>query len=117
MKFPTRIYYTETDKALMWDRAHRPKTCKLVGDPVLGRVVAKKLKQFWSPEQIAGWLKYTYIDGRETPELIWAYCRRCRDSVGLRPDPVCFRRCADAPRKSRHIENGDYLAWQNNPAF
>ena len=22
----------------------------------------KKLKQFWSPEQIAGWLKYTYPD-------------------------------------------------------
>jgi IS30 family transposase len=69
MKFPTRIYYTETDKALMWDRTHHPKICKLVENPVLGRVVAKKLKQFWSPEQIAGWLKYTYIDGREMPEL------------------------------------------------
>ena len=29
---------------------------------------------------------------------------------------LCFRRCADAPRKSRHIENGDYLPWQSNPA-
>ena len=45
-----------------WDRAHRPKSCKLVDNPALGRVVAKKLKQFWSPEQIAGWLKYTYPD-------------------------------------------------------
>jgi IS30 family transposase len=45
-----------------WDRAHRPKTCKLVENPALGRVVAKKLKQFWSPEQIAGWLKHTYPD-------------------------------------------------------
>ena len=45
-----------------WDRAHRPKTCKLVENPALGRVVAKKLKPFWSPEQIAGWLKYTYPD-------------------------------------------------------
>ena len=45
-----------------WDRAHRPKSCKLVQNPALGRVVAKKLKQFWSPEQIAGWLKYTYPD-------------------------------------------------------
>ncbi len=43
-----------------WDRAHRPKSCKLVDNPALSRVVAKKLKQFWSPEQIAGWLKYTY---------------------------------------------------------
>jgi IS30 family transposase len=45
-----------------WDRVHRPKSCKLVENPALGRVVAKKLKQFWSPEQIAGWLKYTYPD-------------------------------------------------------
>jgi len=45
-----------------WDRAHRAKSCKLVENPALGRVVAKKLKQFWSPEQIAGWLKYTYPD-------------------------------------------------------
>ena len=45
-----------------WDRAHRAKSCKLVDNPALGRVVAKKLKQFWSPEQIAGWLKYTYPD-------------------------------------------------------
>ena len=52
-----------------WVRAHRAKTCKLVENTVLGRVVAKKLKQFWSPDQIAGWLKYTYIDARETPEL------------------------------------------------
>ena len=45
-----------------WDRAHRAKSCKLVQNPALGRVVAKKLKQLWSPEQIAGWLKYTYPD-------------------------------------------------------
>ncbi len=23
MKYPSRIYYTETDKALMWDRWHK----------------------------------------------------------------------------------------------
>ena len=45
-----------------WDRAHRPKTCKLVENRALARMVAKKLKQFWSPEQIAGWLKRTYPD-------------------------------------------------------
>jgi IS30 family transposase len=45
-----------------WDRAHRPKTCKLVMNPALARVVARKLMGLWSPEQIAGWLKYAYPD-------------------------------------------------------
>jgi len=43
-----------------WDRACRPKTCKLVENPALARSVASKLQLAWSPEQIAGWLKCTY---------------------------------------------------------
>jgi IS30 family transposase len=43
-----------------WDRALRPKTCKLVENRALARVVACKLRLEWSPEQIAGWLKRTY---------------------------------------------------------
>ena len=43
-----------------WDRAKRPKTCKLVENYALSLIVASKLKQRWSPEQIAGWLKKTY---------------------------------------------------------
>ena len=43
-----------------WDRARRPKTCKLVQNRPLGRIVADKLRLQWSPEQIAGWLKHTY---------------------------------------------------------
>ena len=49
------------DKAA-WDRAHRPKTCKLARNPALARVVANKLQLEWSPRQIAGWLKRTYPD-------------------------------------------------------
>ena len=45
-----------------WDRARRPKHCKLVTNPVLARIVAGKLRALWSPEQIAGWLKLTYPD-------------------------------------------------------
>jgi len=45
-----------------WDRAHRPKPCKLVSEPALSRIVASKLRSHWSPEQIAGWLKRTYPD-------------------------------------------------------
>ena len=45
-----------------WNRAHRPKTCKLVANRALARVVASKLQLEWAPEQIAGWLKHTYPD-------------------------------------------------------
>jgi IS30 family transposase len=45
-----------------WDRAHRPKRCRLAENHALARIVAKKLQQLWSPEQIAGWLKRTYPD-------------------------------------------------------
>jgi IS30 family transposase len=50
---------TEADDAA-WDRALRPKVCKLVEDRDLARVVTDKLRLLWSPEQIAGWLKHTY---------------------------------------------------------
>jgi IS30 family transposase len=43
-----------------WDRAHRPKPCKLASEPALSRRVASKLRAHWSSEQIAGWLKRTY---------------------------------------------------------
>ena len=106
MKYRPRIYYTETDKALMWDRwqkgdslhsiaglfdrshgsiaaslgrapstvsreinrnggrrdyraskaeqaawdrAHRPKTCKLAENRALARIVASKLQLEWAP--------------------------------------------------------------------
>ncbi len=47
---------TQADQAA-WDRARRPKRCKLVCNRVLSRVVAAKLRLQWSPQQIAGWLK------------------------------------------------------------
>jgi IS30 family transposase len=45
-----------------WDRARRPKTCKLVQNRALANVVASKLQLQWLPEQIAGWLKRAYPD-------------------------------------------------------
>lgn len=45
-----------------WDRAHRPKICKLAENRTLAHIVAGKLQMQWSPEQIAGWLKHTYPD-------------------------------------------------------
>lgn len=45
-----------------WDRARRPKRCRLATQPSLQRLVARKLILDWSPEQIAGWLKQTFPD-------------------------------------------------------
>ncbi|MFJ9743558.1 IS30 family transposase [Streptomyces sp. NPDC101166] len=39
-----------------WARAVRPKPTKLSRNPRLAAVVAEKLSQRWSPQQIAGWL-------------------------------------------------------------
>lgn len=50
---------TQADETA-WERAHRPKTCKLARNPALAQIVASKLQSQWSPEQIAGWLKRTY---------------------------------------------------------
>jgi IS30 family transposase len=43
-----------------WDRAHRPKRCKLACNRSLSRTIATKLRLLWSPHQIAGWLKREY---------------------------------------------------------
>lgn len=43
-----------------WERARRPKPCKLKVHRALAKMVAGKLRRLWSPEQIAGWLKHLY---------------------------------------------------------
>jgi IS30 family transposase len=56
-----RYRANKADRAA-WDRAHRPKSCKLAKNRALARIVAEKLQLEWAPEQIAGWLKYMYPD-------------------------------------------------------
>ena len=58
---PRRYRASQADQAA-WDRARRPKRCKLVENRALARVVASKLKLHWSPDQVTGWLKRTYPD-------------------------------------------------------
>ena len=57
-----RRYRANRADQAAWDRAHRAKTCKLVQNRALARIVAKKLQLEWAPRQIAGWLKRTYAD-------------------------------------------------------
>jgi IS30 family transposase len=59
-----RYRATEADQRA-WDRARRPKPCKLAINRVLANRVAAKLKQNWSPEQIAGWLQAEYAGDKD----------------------------------------------------
>jgi IS30 family transposase len=55
-----RGYRASQAEQAAWDRARRPKTCKLAQNRTLAHLVADKLQVQWSPEQIAGWLQRTY---------------------------------------------------------
>jgi IS30 family transposase len=69
-----RDYRASKAEQAAWDRAHRRKTCKLVKNRALAQIVAKKLTQRWSPEQIAGWLKKAYPEDenyRVSHEIIY----------------------------------------------
>lgn len=54
-----RYRATVSDQAA-WDRALRPKPCKLACSPSLAQAVSAKLCRKWSPEQIAGWLRRSF---------------------------------------------------------
>jgi len=51
-----RYRAAEADKRA-WEEVRRPQACKLARNRALGGLVAAKLGEDWSPEQIAGWLK------------------------------------------------------------
>ena len=57
-----RRYRAHSADKTAWERAKRPKPCKLFMHPALAQRVASRLEESWSPEQIAGWLKRTYPD-------------------------------------------------------
>ncbi len=60
-----RRYRAQKAEERAWERARRPKRCRLVIDERLRDVVARKLREDWSPEQISGWLKKLYPDDEE----------------------------------------------------
>ena len=49
-------------EAQAWRNARRPKRCRLATVPRLRQLVAAKLRDDWSPEQIAHWLVTTFPD-------------------------------------------------------
>jgi hypothetical protein len=70
---PTQYRAADAD-AQAWERARRPKPCRLATHPPLQRMVAHKLTLDWSPEQISGWLTRTFPHHgrmRVSPETIY----------------------------------------------
>ena len=60
------LAYRATDADLSaWSNAKRPKKCKLACEPTLQFWVESKLRRYWSPEQISGWLKRQFPDQEE----------------------------------------------------
>ncbi len=53
-------YRASRADAEAWERSRRPKRCRLACRQQLRQLVEEKLREGWSPRQIAGWLKRTY---------------------------------------------------------
>ena len=93
-----------------WDRTLRPKTCKLVLNRSLARIVADKLQLEWSPQQIAGWLKQIYPDNESyqvSHEIIYqSLFIQARGA--LKKELVQHLRRTRVMRRSRHhtLKNG-----------
>ena len=51
------LYRASEADTCAWERALRPKPCRLATHPALRWRVAQKLTLEWSPQQISGWLK------------------------------------------------------------
>ncbi len=99
-----RWYRAAAAEKRAWDRALRPKPCKLSTHDELRQLVAARLEDNWSPEQIAGWLKRTYPDDeayRVSHETIYRSLFVQARGV-LKKDLQAHLRSGRAIRRSRH---------------
>ena len=89
---------------LAWDRARRPKRCKLAIHRTLARQVAAKLKRQWSPEQVAGWLRRTYpndMSRQVSHETIYRTLY-IQSRGALKRELLAYLRRTRVMRRSRH---------------
>ena len=94
---------TQSDQAA-WERARRPKPCKLAERPALCHTIAQKLERKWSPQQIAGWLKREHPDDegeRVSHETIYRSLFIQARGV-LKKELLAHLRATRAIRRSRH---------------
>lgn len=87
-----------------WDCAIRPKACKLSFNEPLCRLIARKLRLKWSPQQIAGWLRRQHPDEeshRVSHETIYRSLYVQTRGVLKKELQDCLR-SSRAMRRSRH---------------
>jgi len=87
-----------------WDRAHRPKVCKLAQNRALAHQVAGKLRINWAPQQIAGWLKRAYpgdVNSQVSHETIYRTLF-IQSRGALKKELLEHLRRPRAMRRSRH---------------
>lgn len=97
-------YRAATSDAAAWDRAHRPKPCKLLGNDYLCRTISAKLARKWSPQQIAGWLMRKHPDvedKRVSHETIYR-CLFIQTRGVLKKELQAHLRATRSIRRSRH---------------
>ena len=99
-----RRYRASKADAAAWERAKRPKSCKLALYPALAREVAEKITKLWSPYQIAGWLKRQYPgDERRQVSHETIYKSLYIQARGaLKKELIQHLRRSRALRRSRH---------------
>ncbi len=99
-----RRYRASRADADAWERAKRPKDCKLLLNKRLSLTVARKLQKSWSPQQIAGWLRNTYPNEPEravSHETIYKTLY-IQARGALKKDLVKHLRSNRTMRRSRH---------------
>jgi IS30 family transposase len=102
-----RRYRAAAADSRAWDCALRPKLCKLARHEELRQLVAARLSENWSPEQIAGWLKHTYPDDEAhhvSHETIYRSLFVQARGV-LKKDLQAHLRSGRAIRRSRHASS------------
>lgn len=98
-----RSYRANQAEQAAWERASRPKPCRLAQLPKLAQLVAEKLQIQWSPEQIAGWLKRTYPDATYQVSHETIYRSLFIQARGaLKKELLEHLRRSRAMRRSRH---------------
>jgi len=99
-----RLYRAANADQAAWERAQRPKPCKLANRPALCHTISEQLRRKWSPQQIAGWLKREHPDNegaRVSHETIYRSLFIQARGV-LKKELLAHLRSPRAIRRSRH---------------
>jgi IS30 family transposase len=95
------LYRAAVADGQAWRRARRPQRCRLSSHPALRTIVARKLAQQWSPQQISGWLRCTFpgdADMQVSSETIYR-------SLFVQSRGVLRRRLLKQLRRQHHFRH------------